>query len=291
MDRKYIKYKTKYFELKQMQGGGKKKHIYTEYIPNIDLLKDHGVGGDYEKWKKKNNITSPYCLSFKKDNKIFNYIGALHTNDENSDTFRFIKKIIKRYKPMLIVIEGIPFHKGINPDINYFQGEGMYSVNLGKKYGAKYIGVEGSEVDIVSELSNKYSREDILGYDFLRTHKYFYKTMGSSKKKFMSVFKKYNIFGDKNFNPVEWFENRFGKKFKYGSFLEYASPYNGPDAVITQKLGYDFSRQRDIMSLTNLYKMISEYDNILYIMGQNHVYSNKDVLIDTFGKYEIISSL
>jgi hypothetical protein len=251
-DYKYIKYKNKYIYLKirQMQGGSIGGGIRGEYYePNMKLLKDHGVDGSYKKWKEQNSIISPYCLSFTKDSKIFNYIGAYHTDDENSNTFKLIKKIIKKYKPELIIVEGVRYDMGINPPLTNYHGEGKYAIDIGKKYGAKYTGVEGLEKDIVSELLTKYSRDDILGYDFLRSHKFSYNTIRISEEQFMSEFKEHNIFNDKTFNPVEWFENTFGEKFKYGSFLEYASPYKGPEAVLTQKLGYDFSRCRDIHSI------------------------------------------
>jgi len=289
---KYLKYKYKYLESKKnnMIGGQNEnsQSITNKYEPNIELLNDHGTDGSYDRWKKKNNIRSPYCLSFNDNHKLLNYIGVTHTMDENSPTFKLVRKIIEEYKPELIMIEGVPISKGINPVLNNFQGEGEYASRIGKEYGSSFIGIETDESDLIEKLLKKFSKQNILGYDFLRQHKYYYRTMKVDKIQLLDDFKEYNIFGDKTFNPLKWYEKTFGKKFIYGKNLEYASPYNGKNAVITQIIGYNHSRNRDIANIKNLYEQINQFDNILFIMGENHVYANKDVLTATFGKPKII---
>lgn len=306
---KYIKYKNKYLGLKL---GNEENNICKDnyddkinlkrrfpktnkilklYKPKIILLNDHGVDGTYQKWKEENSIVSPYCLSFKDNTKILNFIGAKHTIDKTSDTFKLIKKIIKQYKPQLIIVEGVPHSMGMNPVLKHFQGEGMYAINLGKQYGADFIGIEEEERKLIQKLLKKYSREDILGYDFLRMHNFDYKIMKKSKKKFLNDFRTHNMFNDATYDPIKWFENTFGKKFKYGQFLEYSFPYNGMNAVITQKIGYEYSKNRDVASIKILYKLINQYDNILYIVGENHIYAIKDILVHSFGNYKIISNM
>lgn len=253
------------------------------YKPNMNLLNDDGVDGSNQRWKKQNNIGTPYYLSFDDGHKTLNYIGAQHTTDQKSKTFRLIGKVIKKYNPDLVVIEGIPFDMGFNPDISYFQGEGHYATKLAKKNKIDYVGVEGNEDKILRMLSRKYNKKDIYGYDFLHTYKYFYKTMKVGKHELYDDIKQ----RIKNFDPDKWFMDTFGKKFRYGSYLEYASPYNGKDSNITQKISYDYSRYRNIMYIRNLYKLINKYNNILFIMGENHVYADKDILSDTFGDYMI----
>lgn len=81
-------------------------------------------------------------------------------------------------KPQIIVIEGVSFNKHLNPILYNFVGEGAFAVENGKRYGCDYVGIE--EV-IINELSKKYKKNDILGYDFMRTSKLYYKTFKKSK--------------------------------------------------------------------------------------------------------------
>jgi hypothetical protein len=281
---KYIKYRENYFDLcKNINGGGERKELYKQ---NIKLLNDHGTDGSYLKWKKENKITGPYCLSFRINNKMFNYIGAQHTVDKKSPTFKLIRKVINKFKPMLIVIEGVEYKKGLNPLLKNFQNEGSYAVSLGKRYGADFIGTEGDEGQLFDKLAKQFKKEDITGFIFLRMHKYYYRTKKESKDKFIDDFNK--IYHTDQFDPIQWFENTFSKTFKYGRFLEYASPYDGKNAVITQIISAVYSKNRDINNIKRIYEFINKYDNILYIMGENHVYADKDVLVDTFGNYQII---
>lgn len=113
-----------------------------KYEPNLAKLNNHGADGSYAKWKMDNGIISQYCLTFKKGNFMLNYIGARHTTDVNSDTYKLIEQVIKKYKPKIILIEGVPHDRGIDPVLNNFVGEGSFAVSIGKQYGAVFSGIE-----------------------------------------------------------------------------------------------------------------------------------------------------
>jgi hypothetical protein len=272
-------------------------------IPNLNLLQNHGIDGSFNQWKIKNGIgqKNAFCLKF---SKLFNnqgtrtlyYVGAIHTTDPSSDTHQIIKHIITDLKPDVVVIEGVPYSRGMSPELKHLSGdEGSHAIGLAKKHHIPYSGIEESEEDIFMALSKKYKPIDIMGFIFLRTHKYCYKTLKMSFESFIDDFNKHemkymvNIFGKKlsKINPLVWFRNVFGREFIYGQNLELATP-NFDSDIITHKISFDYSKDRDLGNIINLYKFINSYQTVLYIMGQNHVYADSRVLEKTFGKYSII---
>ncbi|AYV77757.1 MAG: hypothetical protein Edafosvirus1_88 [Edafosvirus sp.] len=281
---KYLKYKNKYLQLK------------NQLVPDIDLIQDHGTDGSFMKWKTYNNIqkNDAFILEFDIDNKKLYYIGAMHTTDNESKTFQLIKKIID-YNPDIVLIEGIPFDNGISPDISYFQGEGKFAVELAKARHIPYSGIETNENEILQKLSEKYSIDDIYGFMYLRMQKYYFKTMQLSEKEMIDDFDKYTrnnldkLFGKQEWDFNRWFLKTFNKKFKYGKNLESGAPYKNSEDI-SRQISFDLSTQRDISNIKNLYKFLNEYDNVLYIMGQNHVHADIKVLENTFGKFKIIKN-
>lgn len=258
------------------------------YKPNLKLLQNHD---GFDEWSRKNKITVPFCLSFKREKKIFNYIGVQHTTDKNSDVFKLITKTIKKYKPQMIILEGIENKLGVNPILNNFGGEGYHAASEGNKYGSSFIGVEGSESKIIRALKKEFDPVDIMGFLFLRMHKIFFKMMKAPSHDFLRAFyeneiKHYKkIFKVSDFNHKLWFFKTFKKQFRYGSFLEYASPVRGE--ILTQKISCAYSRIRDTINIKNVYKLINKYNNVLYIMGKNHVYADIGILTETFGKHDV----
>jgi len=261
--------------------------------PNKKLLNDPGTNGEFEKWKKRNKITgSSFCLYYHGNNKKFNYVAASHTNDKNSETFKLINKMIKKimkdkYSKAIVILEGYPYNEGSNFDYKGTDGEVKYAAKLATKHNIEYIGIECDDNIVEKEILKKYSDDDLMGYYFLSTYKYYYHSKKVTEQEFLNDFKKF--YG--NFDGINWFKNKYGKPFKYSEkYLEYSAPYNGKNATPTQLLSYNLNMIRELKNLDNLYEIINNYDNILYIMGANHVYQSKDILADTFGKYTIINS-
>jgi hypothetical protein len=268
--------------------------------PNLKLMGDHGSNGSFEKWKKDNEVPSgnAFCLHFEKGKKIFNYIGARHTVDPKSHTFKLIKKIIDKYKPDLVITEGVHSDEGINfkVDLKSYGGEGSYAIKVSRKYNSDYAGIEGRESKFFAELAKIFKIEDLYGFLFMQAYKYNCHTRKLTKQEFFSRFKQIKDHIDRDFgklaldefDPLKWFHQTFKKYFRYGLYLEYASPSNKKNAVITQKISYAHSVLRDTSNIKTLYKYLNAYDNVLFIMGMNHTNVDRPVLVDTFGDYTVI---
>lgn len=257
--------------------------------PDLSILRGHGTDGEFIDWKRGHSllINEPFCLIFSKGNKNLYYVGTIHTNDTNSPTFKLIHKIIMRYNPHILLLEGLLHNKGINPDVN-LTGEGGYAMQLAQRKNIKYLGVEMDESDLIKSLAKKHGVDNVCGYCFLRMHKYCYKTLHTSKEDFLAAFESEKIFLSHLFNvsvnPEVWYKQTFDKEFKYGKHIEYSSPYEGDDAVITQQIAADHSAARDANNIQYVYDAINTYNSVMLIMGQNHIYADLRVLQKSFGK-------
>ena len=121
--------------------------------PQLSKLHDHGVAGDkFGKWKKKNNIprNDPFMLNY--SDKLY-YIGAIHTNDPKSSTYKMIDKAFKKFDVDFVVIEGVSFELGISPKLTYQnENEVKHTIEMASKYKLPYCGVEPTDKIIYSEL-------------------------------------------------------------------------------------------------------------------------------------------
>lgn len=283
---KYKKYKAKYLRLK------------TEgMVPNLSLRRDHGTDGAFSAWRRGLNVdTVAFCLKFEKDNHILYYIGAQHTTDPTSDTFGYIETVVRKLCPEtdIVLLEGIPRKMGISPPLSHFHGEGKFASDLARQRGIPYSGIEADEDDLLRSLAETYDPDDICGFLYLRMHKYFYRTLRKTRAEFVKDFAEYEAptlartLGA-SCDPTEWFRRTFGKEFRYGRYLEYASP-SRDSKIITQRISFDYGELRDGQNLKTLYYFLSHYRTVLYIMGMNHVYADLPVLVDTFGGYRVVAS-
>jgi len=249
-------------------------------------------------WKKKHNIPKrePFCTQWKNNNKIFNYIGTNHTADINSSTFLLINKIITQYKPSIVIIEGFKKKQGINPQIQerLENTEMGYAAKISKSNNIDYTGIETSDVDIYNVIKNKYKIEDIYGYCFLQLYRILYKTKHLKKREFFKNFyevqlKRYQTYMEKiEWNHDEWFIKTFNKPFVYSKYRKYSEPNNNADALVTQKISAEWHKIRDTFNIQTLYKYLNTCDNVVYIMGQNHVFTDLKIISESFGNYNII---
>lgn len=271
-------------------------YTMTLLKPSIDKLVNESNTKLY-KWLKKNNIPeqSPYCVQWKNDKKMLNYIGTIHSYNTNNATCNLMKKIIDQYTPEIVIIEGIHEKKGINPEIpkRLINTEMEYLVMLCRKNKINYVGIETADETIYDMLKNKYNIEDIYGYLFLMHNRWNYKRK-KSEKDFLNDFydrtlKHYQTYVKKiNWNHDEWFLKTYKKTYKYSKYIKYSEPIKNNKNNIAQQISFDWHRARDICNIQKLYYYLNKYNNIVYSMGRNHVFIDRKVISNTIGKYKSI---
>lgn len=262
--------------------------------PDLKLLRDHGVSGNrFHNLKKKYGISynDPFCMKFENKKKKLYYIASIHTNDPKSRTFRLIKNIINKVE--FVIVEGINFEWGLSPDVGRRKGEMKYATTLAIDNRIPFSGVEPSDKYIYKRLiDDGIKKKDIVLFEILREYKVFCKN-GYTEEQFYEHIKK-NVFPYlrkmlkfgkfEKFNFHKYFEKRIGEKFIYCKIdLEISSP-NKNGKYITNRISAENNFIRDAEIIKNLYKYLNQYDNILFIYGQNHYYAHLKILEKTFGK-------
>lgn len=255
---------------------------------NIKLQKEFNKQ-KYKKFKIKHNIkiNEPSTFLFQKNNKKLYYIASKHTNDNKSNTYKLIRKTIKMYNKRennVIVLEG---GAGKSPKINY--GEGKFAIDYAKKFKIDYFGIEKPINKLLKYVMKDFILDDIYGYIFLMMSRQSF-DMGLTEKKMWNDYKIYSKWYYKNlkklkFDPKIWFRNTYNKKYIYGKYLDYSSPSGDK---ITNKIAIRIGKIRNYYLLKNMLKLFNNYDTIFYVIGEGHLYSDFPVLLDYFGKSEII---
>jgi len=264
--------------------------------PNIDKL-DYSELDIFYKWLTDNKIgdNEPYCLQWKNKNKILNYIGTIHTFNEKNPTTILMDNIIKNYKPDIVIIEGINNEKGINPELprRIKNTEMEHLALLCQKNKIDFIGIETKDNEVYDIIKEKYNIDDIYGYLFLLHHRLKYKKI--NKNDFIEDFYNRILINYKTFiknidwNHKTWFKKTFGKNFTYGKYIKYSEPSNNKKALITQKLSFDWHKIRDIFNIYTLYKYLNKYNNVVYSMGRNHAFIDRNVISKDFGTMTILN--
>lgn len=255
---------------------------------NLKLQKEFNKQ-KYKKFKIKHNIklNEPCVFLFQRNNKKIYYIATKHTNDKKSKTFSLIKNIIKMHNKKEKTVIALEGGAGKSPEIKY--GEGGFAIKYAKKFKIDYVGVEKPINKLLKYVMKDFILDDIYGYVFLMLSRQSF-DMGLKEKKMWNDYKIYSKWYHTqlkklNFDPKIWFENIYNKKYVYGKYLDYSSPSGNK---ITNKIAIKIGKIRNYYLLKNMLKLFSKYDTIFYVIGEGHLYCDFPVLLDYFGKYEII---
>lgn len=274
-----------------------------EIKPNLKLIRDHGVNKysmskAFNTWEKKYNPhpTAAHMI-FKKENKMLHYIASEHTTDKNSKTFKLIKKVYKKYKFDLIIVEGCRFDSGINPSKLFKHIKSLKSIEINEedfciilaiKNKIDFTCVEPNHETLYKELKKKgYKVQDIYGHEYIQmipqnkragydreTHN---KMMPKHYKNINKVYKKIK------FDPDKWYFTTFGKELDY-NLIDNHDTAPIKNGTIIQQISYDGGIIRELGIMKNLFYYINRYNNILMIYGWNHLFADFNVIKDYFGE-------
>lgn len=264
----------------------------SEIKPDLTKIRDHGVSGNrFSKWKKtqKINVNDPFIVRYNNNDKLLSYIGTKHTNDPTSKTFSLIKNNIVGKD--LVIVEGVPFGKGISPVLTFGGGGEMeYAMKLAIKHKISYSGVEPTyKVLYAKTIKHGIGKKDIILLECLRQYKIFafqWKKPENDFREDMQHLLTYlfKILHIKKFVFDKVFKKTIGVDFEYGKTdPEIASP-DKDGKYYTNKISAMMAQIRELEIIQNIYKYINQCNNILIIYGQNHFYSDMKILEKTFGK-------
>jgi len=256
---------------------------------NIKLVRDHGVGSSFTKFKREFGVpeNSPFCINFA---SAVYFIATYHTRDETSSTYKLIHDVINTHRPDVVLIEGVSFKKGANVPLGGWSGESHYASTVASQCRIDYFGGEPNDEEINKKLISQFNKSDIMGMYFMREYKYAYMTVKEPKEKFLADFyvNAHRYITCRGWNHETWFARTFNKTFRWGSFLGYSSPSLKKDAPITCKIAASVSKLRDIYCAELIKDFIAKNKKVVVVMGMNHAYAQFPALDDALGNISII---
>lgn len=244
---------------------------------------------------------APYGVRYKKDKKELIFLGANHENKIYSETFQLINKIIKEFKPELLIIEG--FENKENSQIYIFEyakncaerdfvdcgGEPAYAAFLAQQNNIAVMGGEPTDQIIWDNCKKKnMSIEDFMGFYLLRQIPQ-WKREGNQKKsyeKFANEFlsknlKKLNLVSDFNLTKFhDWYKEKTGLTLDIDSLTADETAPSNENYIKNISYEIDMIRDRHLAILIS--DNLNKYHKILVIYGHSHYSQQKPVLENLF---------
>ncbi len=264
------------------------------YAPKAELLKPrYGCTGC---------PTPPFAARYEPGGKQLTYIAALHESGTGSRTFRLIREEFDRLKPQLVIVEGIPRNAGEdNPAFisvarqNAGVMESYYVVSLALGAKASFAGGEPSPQDTKTRLlSAGYNGKDIFGHGVVqeipvRKQQAPSAGLDDSYMEISENLTRMYRLGESSIMPeaefIKWYEQKNGKRFDYNAVTpQETAPYNNPDSLFTQKMGFEIMKVRDTAICAAIAEALNKYDRVLVVYGAGHFGMEQDILSDMLGQ-------
>jgi len=264
------------------------------YAPKPDLLKArYGCTGC---------PATPFAARYEKDGKQLSYIAALHESGTASRTFKLIAGEFSRLKPQLVIVEGIPQNAGTNNQAfvaiarqSANAMESYYAVSLALDAQAAFAGGEPSPQDIKTRLlSAGYAEKDIFGHGIVQEIPVWKRQNPSSgfstfyKESASNLANMYRLAANGTMSEAEfakWYEEKNRKPFNAEIIsVQETAPYNNPDSLFTQKMGFEIMKVRDMAICRAVADAINKYDRVLVVYGAGHFVMEQDILADMIGQ-------
>ena len=130
----------------------------------------------------KKNIP-PYLSHFQKDNKDLYYIGTRHGGDFENRSHEIISQAVGKYKPQLIIIEGVETASGLSPHLGldpknpgdrqrfwHHSGENVHTAEAARALHIPFIGGEPTTESLFHVLeTHGYSAKEAMALSLLRS--------------------------------------------------------------------------------------------------------------------------
>lgn len=199
------------------------------------------------------------------------------THNPKSDNPRIKHCLDQNPEIDLILVEGLPYSLGINPDAK-LDGEFGFATKLAQDRNIDWAGIEDSDKSFIKQLISIYSLQDVSGYLYLRELKIHLRqspTHNHTDKQFIDFMKfvyDYYQIPDFTSGVDKWFMLRFSStimEMKRSVLKELAAPAN--TQYITQQISLSMSEMRNAASMRNIEHAKRTYKYILCIMGKDHI--------------------
>lgn len=261
--------------------------LVTAYSPDVD----------------KGLPEQPYCAQFKKDDKRFSFIAAIHGTDKA--TYRLIEQEIRLLKPNVVVIEGTLTFDGLNPQEKielmnkeklWEKTEAFYAAKLALDNDIPFIGGEPLNRDIREVILRNFAIEDLAAFYCLRGITAKPKaTFETASATFSSVAAGFGQEFDypcpfASFAQIQaWFKKCHGRDMAEKDLTpDLVMPRTGDEALVSQKVSAEVGRVRDIHLVQVIAQMVSEHKKVVLIYGGSHFATDHRSIEAMLGKPKFV---
>jgi len=254
----------------------------------------------------------PFLIKYQSEFKTLLYIAALHTSEEDSETFNLIESILNEDHIDLVIVEGISNDLGETPaniqkwacsqgqNKKYVGFETAFTIKQASSKNIPFIGGEPSELKIIESLKESgFNIFDYIYYTF--TQQLFQMKEGGFlgnepiDKLFNNHLQEKLKYLTENRVPsfnnyIDWYKKHNLADFSVDNLLpEVCAPYVKGE-LLTQRISSAICIFRDQFTVEVIEKSLSRYNNVLIVYGGSHWSTQKDVLLNylgnpTFSKY------
>jgi hypothetical protein len=243
---------------------------------------------------------------FDNDSKKLWFVAARHSDQENSPTFKTVKKAFDELRPQVIIIEGVEdtgvlsppeYSKYVNRMASeHFKkgGEPAYAAWLGIQNNIPYAPSEPTNLDIARSFEKKgQTRKDYAYFEIARFLPQWKMTdtihnWNDYKKeanKFAGYeFKNLGIHETFNFEDfLKWCRIQLGHDLNYNAVVDDFSPQTDRNPTGMNRLSkeVDGSREPHIHEVT--VRMLNQYDRVLIVFGSGHLVKHRAALTKLLG--------
>ena len=253
--------------------------------------------------KDKSQFPTPLAAAFKKEGVTFIFVGDHHSDP--ASTFKHVQAAFETYSPEIVVVEGLNYNKGENPQehMSWYASKTKEEVWKDPSLGcgtelvavSHNVPVIGGEPSIEEEMDSPFLRsqgftaEDIRNVQILQRIPFRRDVLKMTDPDifFQYVMKLYDV---KEKLPVfktaflSWYKAKSLKTFDYMSITKSDAAVNcGAGDTFFQKVACAFNMNRDRALVEHVGSLLKNHHRILVVYGTGHFVQEYPVYLKAFG--------
>ena len=251
--------------------------------------------GDYH---LANELRAPNLFVYEGCGKRLVFLGAQHTNDPDSETYRQLRLAMAKWTPELLVLEGFPESMGVSPPdmLDYaaslkagpMDSEGSEAIRSAAEAGADFVGGEPDDRDILVGLEARgFSAADLFASYVIRQIEQWKReqritshmdpALEARIKHFASIVVRDLGLPDDGLSAIAsrdavaaWYERTNGLPFDTGYRPEDSHPSGPQNNRATNALSDTISDLRDQHIAGVIARAIQAHETVLVVYGSSH---------------------
>ncbi len=247
---------------------------------------------------------------FHNGKKDLYYMASTHVSGINNPTCKTVELAIDKYKPQVVVVEGLPTEEGFSPESflegikkemagsHITSGEPPYVAYLAQQRNIPFIGGEPADTALFKAMEERgYPAKDVMAFYVLHwvpqdKREGLPMDESSFAERSKHRLSEYSHNGEtliyEEFKA--WYEkHKTGNKHYLDIGIEDIIPYSSPGANYFQKLNSHTGILRDQNVLNTISSLLAHNDRVMVVYGNGHIVRSRPVLENMFqDKGEVI---